>query len=155
MGTRPYEKLPFQWSCHVERAPGQFEHREFLDLSGEDPSRACAEALLSALETSGPVLAYHASFERDVLRSLAQHFPDLRHALETVRSRFFDLEDVVRDHYYHPEMRGSCSIKVVLPTVAPDLDYEQLDEVKDGSAAGRSVPGSHRPGRRRSGHAGS
>lgn len=135
-GTRPYEKSPFQWSCHVERTPGQFEHTEFLDLSGKDPSRSCAEALLSALETSGPILAYHAAFEREVLRSLGAHFPDLRDALGAIRGRVFDLENVVRAYYYHREMHGSCSIKVVLPTIAPDLDYEQLKEVKDGSAAG-------------------
>lgn len=134
-GTRPYEKLPFQWSCHVERAPGQFEHTEFLDLSGNDPLRACAVALLLALETKGPILAYHASFERGVVKSLASHFPDLRHALDNAHDRFFDLEDVVRDYYYHPEMRGSCSIKKVLPTVAPDLDYAKLEEVQDGGGA--------------------
>jgi hypothetical protein len=134
-GTRPYEKLPFQWSCHVERSPGHFEHTEFLDLSGEDPLRVCAERLLAALEAEGPILAYHASFERGVIKSLAAHFPDLRQALDLVHDRFFDLEDVVRDYYYHPEMRGSCSIKKVLPTVAPDLDYAKLEEVQDGGGA--------------------
>lgn len=134
-GTHPYEKLPFQWSCHVERTPGQFEHTEFLDLSGTDPLRACAEGLLAALETQGPILAYHASFERGVIKSLAAHFSDLRQALDAVHDRFFDLEDVVRNYYYHPEMRGSCSIKQVLPTVAPDLDYAKLEEVQDGTGA--------------------
>jgi hypothetical protein len=32
-------------------------------------------------------------------------------------------------------MRGSVSIKKVLPTVAPDLDYAQLGEVQDGNGA--------------------
>jgi hypothetical protein len=32
-------------------------------------------------------------------------------------------------------MRGSYSIKAVLPTIAPDLDYGTLDEVTDGTAA--------------------
>ena len=40
VGVRPYEQIPFQWSCHIEREDGAFEHREFLDLSGEDPSAA-------------------------------------------------------------------------------------------------------------------
>lgn len=134
-GTRPYEKLPFQWSCHVERSQGRFEHAEFLDLTGENPLRACAEGLLHALETEGPIVAYHASFEREVIRSLATRFPDLGDALMAVHDRFFDLEKTVRDYYYHPEMRGSCSIKKVLPTVAPDLDYGKLKEVQDGGGA--------------------
>ncbi len=45
-GTRPWEQLPFQWSCHIERAPGELEHREFLDTSGEAPMRSCADTLL-------------------------------------------------------------------------------------------------------------
>ena len=32
-------------------------------------------------------------------------------------------------------MRGSFSIKAVFPTIAPDLDYGNLDEVTDGTGA--------------------
>ena len=32
-------------------------------------------------------------------------------------------------------MRGSWSLKAVLPTVAPDLDYANLDDVQEGGAA--------------------
>ena len=45
-----------------------------------------------------------------------------------------DLLPLVRA-YYHPEMKGSFSLKAVLPTVAPDLDYGELDEVQDGTGA--------------------
>lgn len=33
-------------------------------------------------------------------------------------------------------MHGSWSLKSVLPTISPELDYENLDEVADGNAAG-------------------
>jgi hypothetical protein len=46
-----------------------------------------------------------------------------------------DLHPIVRDNYYHPAMRGSFSIKAVLPTIAPNLDYANLDEVTDGTGA--------------------
>ncbi len=52
-----------------------------------------------------------------------------------VDARFFDLERAVRDCYYHPAMMGSWSIKKVLPTVEPDLDYAKLEEVQDGTGA--------------------
>ena len=45
-----------------------------------------------------------------------------------------DLLPIYREHYYHPAMMGSWSIKAVLPTIAPDLDYSNL-EVGDGGAA--------------------
>jgi hypothetical protein len=41
----------------------------------------------------------------------------------------------MRQHYYHPEMKGSWSIKAVLPTIAPELDYANLLEVSDGAQA--------------------
>ncbi len=50
--------------------------------------------------------------------------------------RLVDLLPIVRRTYYHPDMLGSWSIKKVLPTVAPHLDYGSLGEVRDGAAAG-------------------
>ena len=41
----------------------------------------------------------------------------------------------MRAGYYHPAMKGSWSIKAVLPTVAPELDYSELGEVRDGIGA--------------------
>ena len=41
----------------------------------------------------------------------------------------------MRAHYYHPDMKGSWSIKALLPTVAPELNYANLEEVRDGGGA--------------------
>jgi len=133
-GTRPWEQLPFQWSCHIERSPGELEHREFLDTSGEAPMRACADTLLAAVGEAGPVFVY-SGFERGVLAALAARFPDLAAPLAALSARLVDLLPVTRDTWYHPAMKGSWSIKEVLPTVAPELDYADLGEVHDGTAA--------------------
>ena len=69
-GTRPYEALLFQWSCHVEPSPGALQHAEFLDLSGELPLRRAAESLLAALGTTGPIVVY-TTYERRILNELA------------------------------------------------------------------------------------
>lgn len=134
-GTRPYQQVPFQWSCHIEREPGRFEHKEFLDLSGKDPRRAFAESLLRALGTRGPILVYHQPFEEGRLKELAAEFPDLAPTIEAVRMRLVDLLPLTREHYYHRDMGGSWSIKAVLPTIAPELDYSTLGEVQDGGMA--------------------
>lgn len=133
-GTRPYQALPFQYSCHVERAPGRLEHRAFLDLSGEPPLRSLAEQLIRDLGTAGPVLMY-TNFEARAIRTLADLLPDLAGPLEAILDRLVDLHPVVKDNYYHPNMLGSWSIKDVLPTVAPDLDYANLDGIKEGMGA--------------------
>ena len=133
-GTRPYQALPFQWSCHIERARGVMDHAEFLDLSGQPPMRALAEAMIEALETEGPVLMY-TSYERGVINGLAAMFPDLAGALQALSDRLVDLHPVTRINYYHPDMLGSWSIKAVLPTIAPDMDYAKLEGIQEGMAA--------------------
>jgi hypothetical protein len=133
-GTRPYQTLPFQWSCHIERAPGVMEHAEFLDLSGAPPMRALAEAMIADLEKEGPVLMY-TSYERSVIEGLAAMFPDLAGELHFVIDRLVDIHPVTRTNYYHPDMLGSWSIKAVLPTIAPDMDYTRLEGIQEGTAA--------------------
>ena len=133
-GTRPYQVLPFQWSCHIERAPGVMEHAEFLDLSGKPPMRPLAEQLITDLEAEGPVLMY-TSYERGVIEGLVTMFPDLALALLGIVDRLVDLYPVTKASYYHPDMLGSWSIKAVLPTIAPDMDYAELEGIQEGNAA--------------------
>lgn len=139
-GTRPYQQLPFQFSCHVQREPGsdaRLEHVEFLDVSGSPPMQPFAESLLQAAGDAGPVIVY-GSFEGRILGELALMLPELAGGLRAVAARLVDLLALVRDHYYHPAMMGSWSLKAVLPTVAPELDYGGLDEVRDGPGAQRA-----------------
>ena len=42
---------------------------------------------------------------------------------------------IVRQHYYHPKMLGSWSIKAVSPTVTPEMDYSELTGIAEGMAA--------------------
>jgi hypothetical protein len=142
-GTRPYEALPFQFSCHVSHADGRVEHRSHLDLSGTDPRRGCAEALLVALDDNGPVLVY-TGYEQRVIAGLALRFPDLAPRLQLVSRRLVDLHPVIRRHFYHPDMQGSWSLKKILPVVAPDLSYGG-GEVQDGNAASAAWFEARRP----------
>jgi len=133
-GTHPYEQLPFQWSCSVEQQDGIVMHREFLDISGGAPMRPCAEALITALGTEGPVFAY-TGFERRMLRETAARYADLAPFLNAIASRIIDLHSIARAHYYHPAQKGSWSLKAVLPTIAPEMDYGNLTYVADGGGA--------------------
>ena len=90
--------------------------------------------MLETLGDWGPVIVYSAAFERSRMLELARDFPDLAPALEAVVARIFDLLPLARTNYYHPDMRGSWSIKAVLPTIAPDLAYGNL-AVADGGMA--------------------
>jgi predicted RecB family nuclease len=132
--THPYEQLPFQWSCHIEPVAGELQHREFLDSTGEPPMRRCAQALIETLGRQGTIFTY-SPFEKSVIDRLAARYPDLAQRLRALVDRLFDLLPLVKANYYHPAMKGSYSIKAVLPTIAPDLTHADLGGVKDGVAA--------------------
>jgi len=134
-GVRPYVQVPCQWSCHIHYEDGRMEHAKFLDVSGHDPRRACAEGLVKHIGREGILIAYNAGFEKRVIRELAKMYPDLSEALLDMNERFFDLLPLSRAAYYHPSQMGSWSIKAVLPALVPDLSYADLDEVHDGSDA--------------------
>ena len=134
-GTRPYQQIPFQWSCHVEARRGSLNAAMFLDLTGAAPMRAFAESLLDCLGRDGPILVYNQAFEATRIRELADMLPKFAPRLLALVPRIVDLLPITRAHYYHPAMQGSWSIKKVIPTIAPELDYEELGEVNNSGAA--------------------
>jgi len=132
-GTRPYQQIPFQFSLH--KVAESLEHTHFLDLSGQDPSRPFAVAVIEACGFAGPVFVYNAKFETMVLRQLATRFTDLAPGLDAIIARVIDLLPIAEKCFYHPSQCGSWSIKSVLPAAVPELSYEQLDGIKDGGMA--------------------
>lgn len=134
-GTRPYQQIPFQFSVHRLSRTGKLAHRDFLNLSGKDPSRAFAVALIAACGERGAIFIYNASFESARIRELADRFKRLAAPLMALLDRIVDLLPIARAHYYHPSQKGSWSIKVVLPALCPDQSYSDLDGVRDGGMA--------------------
>jgi hypothetical protein len=136
VGTRPFEQVPFQWSDHVLAADGTLTHHEFLHDADTDPREAFARSLLAATADAASLVVY-SSFEADVLAALAGELPHLADELDARRARIVDLLPIVRDHAYHPRLRGSFSIKTVLPAFVPALGYGDL-VIRDGLTASLS-----------------
>ena len=134
-GTRPYQTIPFQFSVHRFSGAGKLGHKAFLDLSGGDPSESFAAALIAACGKRGPVFVYNAGFETGRINELAERFPRLTEPLRAINERVVDLLPIAREYYYHPCQQGSWSLKKVLPAACPDLDYADLDGVRDGGMA--------------------
>ena len=144
-GCKPYEQIPFQYSLHIEQEDGSLEHREFLAKEGTDPRRALAESLCRDIPEDVCGLAYNMSFERRVIQSLAEFYPDLADHLLNIRENMHDLMVPFQKQYWYTEaMQGSYSIKYVLPALCPgdpDLDYHNLDQVHNGSEASNAFAG--------------
>ena len=135
-GIRPYQQIPFQYSVHRLDAPeGELVHFEWLGESGTDPRKDFTENLLSVMGKVGTVLTYNSSFEKGRLSELAIQFPRKAKAIEALQDRIIDLMSPFRSkHYYLPVMKGSYSIKQVLPALVPELSYDDL-EIGNGGIA--------------------
>lgn len=134
-GCRPFEQVPFQYSLHILNDQKSLSHKEFIDLSGNNPVRPFAERLISDCGTKGPIFVYNAGFESSVIKRLADRFDDLKDALLAINSRLVDLQPIARAHHYHPDQKGSWSIKALLPTIDRSLKYDDLEGVQHGQMA--------------------
>jgi hypothetical protein len=135
-GTGPFQAIPFQYSLHaVEKAGGELRHFEYLAESGIDPREELARKLTELIPENSCIITYNASFEKRVLKQLADQFPGLSEKLLTIHDNIIDLMVPFRKrHYYVKEMKGSYSIKYVLPALVPELSYGEM-AVSDGSMA--------------------
>ena len=133
--TRPYQTIPFQWSLHHVDASGAVTHQEFLADADLDPRRPFAETLIAALKgTNLPIIVY-SSYERTRLNALAALFPDLAQPIGRIIERLADLLPIVRSCVYHPGFGFSNSIKTAAPALCPDVTYDDLVDIADGTAA--------------------
>lgn len=133
-GLSPYQKFPFQYSCHILQSDGSLTHHEYLHTDTTDPRLPLVESLLDHISDVGSVVVYNARFERDILKDLAEFFPEHSEALQSIISRLWDQMVIFRDHYLHPDFGGSYSLKAVLPILGPCLSYEGLD-IQEGDDA--------------------
>lgn len=125
-GIPPFEQVLTQYSLHIcNDISGEPLHREYLAPTSHDARRELAERLIHDLGSEGSILVY-SSFEKTQINALAKLFPDLATKLLFLCERLFDLEVVFKEAISHPGFRGRTSIKVTLPTLVPELSYNDL-----------------------------
>jgi hypothetical protein len=125
-GTKPWDAIPMQLSNHRMDAD-VLAHREFLgEADGTDPRVPFIEALLTAVGTEGTIVTYSMYEFNNVNEPLAKQYPQYTERLRALKARAWDMCEVIKNCVYHPEFRGSFSIKTVLPALVPDMSYEGL-----------------------------
>ena len=146
---RPYEQIAFQFSHHrvdmnedgtykVTHA-GQFINTE----KGHFPNFDFIRALKAELDQDEGTILRYSHHENTILREIhrqldARNEPDKKELQDFIDSithyeegkvkfvgdrDMVDLADVVLKYYFHPIMKGSYSIKVVLPSVQNSSDF--------------------------------
>ncbi|PHO10237.1 phosphomethylpyrimidine kinase [Malaciobacter canalis] len=137
-GIKPFEQIPFQYSLHIEYEDGTLEHKEYLSQDSIDSRYELAQKLCEDIPSDVTVLAYNMSFEKGVIKRLANLFPDLSIHLLAINENMQDLMIPFQKKWYvTPSMQGSYSIKYVLPALVPEFEkaYKELECVQNGSQA--------------------
>ena len=141
-GLRPYEDVAFQFSHHIIYEDGKIEHLpEYLNVErGHFPNFDLVRALRDQLsQDEGSVFRY-AAHENTILnhimiqlqsrddiqdkQELIDFIKTITHSANHRGDRdMIDLLDVVKKYYWHPMMKGSNSLKVVLPSILNSSEY--------------------------------
>lgn len=140
---RPYMQIPFEYSLHIDYGDGRIEHRGFLADGRGDPRGDFVESLTRDIPRGALILAYNAGFEKGVMKNLALAFPQYADILKHFCENVADLmTPFAQKSYYHPAMRGSYSIKAVLPALVPEMEqaYKDLELVHNGGEAMEVFP---------------
>ena len=91
-GMRPYQKVPFQFSLHVQQENGgPVAHTGFLHTGLGDPRPHFVKELLGSCGGTGSVVVYNQTFEAGVNEILAETFPQHAAALHAINDRMADL----------------------------------------------------------------
>lgn len=151
-GRRPYEQVAFQFSHHLLNSEtGTVEHRgEWINTEpGNFPNFDFVRALKKELEPDNGTIFRYSHHENTVLCQIRNQLlqtsdlevPDRNNLIKWIETiteptekildrwqaarPMVDLLDLVQRFFWHPRMRGSNSIKAVLPAILESSKYLQ------------------------------
>lgn len=151
-GLHPYEGIAFQFSHHIVHADGRIEHKgQYLNATpGVLPNFAFVRALKNELSSDEGSIFRYAQHENSYLRMIrgqimahTDQIPDAKELCQFIDAiteykipqlkdqkicgprNMIDLCDLVKRYYYDPDMKGSASIKKVLPSILNRSAYLQ------------------------------
>jgi hypothetical protein len=147
-GRHPYEQIAFQFSHHTIFEDGSVEHSdEFISSTpGEFPNFLFVRALKKALSRDNGTIFRYSPHENSVLCQIRIQLqlssePDKDELIEFIESitskkdgkkvlwdgprNMVDLLALVKGYYYNPAMKGSNSIKYVLPAILNESEFLQ------------------------------
>jgi hypothetical protein len=134
-GIMPYKPIPFQYSIHfIEKEGDSPKHLEFLYEENSDPRKSLIDKLIEHIPKGACILTW-TDYEARQIRGLAQQFPDYSNRLLNFCENIIDLSIPFKEKYfYKKEMKGSYSIKKVLPALLGHSPYSEMD-INEGLGA--------------------
>lgn len=164
-GRKPYEGIAFQFSHHVVQEDGRVEHiGQYLNTARATfPNYDFVRALKAELEVDDGTIFRYADHENNYLNLILKQIaaeedliPDADALIAFIKSithssgkvkpawkgerDMVDLLQLVKRYYYHPNMKGSNSLKHVLPAVLGSSDFLRQKYSKPIYGASDGIP---------------
>lgn len=133
--TKPFEMVPYEFSLNIQdESFADVKTINYIAENVEDPRPEILKILSVQIKSEGSIVAYNAGFEIACLRDCVRAYPEFTEWFEGIRERMVDLLKPFKSlDYYHPEQRGSASLKAVLPCLT-GVSYSRL-AIKNGDQA--------------------
>ena len=145
-GRHPYEQIAFQYSHHIIYSDGKIEHKsEYINAEpGMFPNYDFVRSLKKDLEFDNGSVFKYATHENSILNAIYDQLIDsdetdkneLMDFIQSVTNKkennkliwrgerdMIDMCDLVKKYFYDSYMKGSNSIKVVLPAVIKICEF--------------------------------
>tara|TARA_Y100001936_G_scaffold243276_1_gene281879 strand:- start:32 stop:2017 length:1986 start_codon:yes stop_codon:yes gene_type:complete len=136
----PYSTIAFQFSIHTMDAKGHIEHREWIAKEKSvDPSFEFVQKIKSILEKDNGSIFMYASHENTVLQSIKnrmtqkgdKYLDELSFINEISFAKneqkpqraMIDMKKIIEHYYYNYFMKGSISLKAVLPAIMKTSEF--------------------------------
>jgi predicted RecB family nuclease len=132
-GMAPWQQAAAQFSYHERQPDGSYTHAAFLAEGPEDARPPLAAAMVRATANALRVVMY-TPFEKTRIRELQRAVPELAAELAALEAKLIDLHPIVKNCVYHPDFKGSFSLKYILTPLVPELTYNDL-VIVDGRVA--------------------
>ena len=145
-GRHPYEQIAFQYSHHIVYSDGKIQHKsEYINAEpGKFPNYEFVRSLKKDLENDKGSVFKYATHENSILNSIYDQLIDsdekdkdeLMDFIKSITNKkennelvwrgdrdMIDMCDLVKKYFYDSYMKGSNSIKVVLPAVIKICEF--------------------------------
>ena len=145
-GRHPYEQIAFQYSHHIVYSDGNIQHKsEYINAEpGKFPNYEFIRSLKKDLENDKGSVFKYATHENSILNAIYDQLIDsdekdkgeLMDFIKTITNKkekgelvwrgdrdMIDMCDLVKKYFYDSYMKGSNSIKVVLPAVIKICEF--------------------------------
>ena len=145
-GRHPYEQIAFQYSHHIVYSDGNIQHKsEYINAEpGKFPNYEFVRSLKKDLENDKGSVFKYATHENSILNAIYDQLIDsdekdkgeLMDFIKSITNKkenselvwrgerdMIDMCDLIKKYFYDSYMKGSNSIKVVLPAVIKICEF--------------------------------